>query len=987
MQDVQPAPAPESDVSSSLVPPVLRAPLALLWLWVVPIALMLAVNYRAYLLLEGDMSEGQRSQSLLFGLAAGADLLVGLILFVSAVRSPAVRVRWPERSWWWGLAAVVLQAGYLWYAVSNIDEVVSWSWIYSPERFISVQFSFAMLPLFWGIVLAAGVRYTRKPGLALGVNLALAIGAPVVLFLVVNTIRFVSPSTFPVVLLVTLVVLLAIAMFVGIVGAMLQLFRTLQGKGDWIERAAIILFAGILPVCGLLLNRAIPFPVNFQATEVYVLAVANAAVLLFASYQARSRPRVSFALLWATFPFSLYFFFIFLPYTPLSILAVVVVGTGFLVLTPTFLFVLHLHLLNQARRSPGFAAGRLPRVLLATLALAVLPAYFTVRALADKAALHAALDYVFTPRIGSDAATFSANLPNLQRAIRSHRAYKNGIYYPLLSDYYAWLVFDGLVLPDDKLARLEKIFLGEKEKEESFDPIRNSARWGEEGVRQRTRMPRVAPLPRTVDVAALHARVQAAGAGNSLVTFALTLRNRQANPAEYVAQLPLPAGACVTGFRLSVNGTLVPGRIFEKKTALWVYAMIRDSERRDPGILYYDDPTTLGLKVSPVAGAGGAPSTVEIDLLVPTRLANVDALSAVADPAQALRELDNLLAPRLADDAAGGAVLGGLHADVLPAVAREPYLHLIVDRSAANAFDGDLATALRALHEKFPAARMARVSLANFEVGDEVRTLTPLSALLTAPPPDYRRHRPAAGGLFLDLAIARAIRTHVELDLDAPNAGDAPPPRPIFVVVAKRAVARTLEAALTEAWSETLPGLDLVEWGADGSYRVHHAAASPATPLLRLRPSVRPVPAHAVVRFAPTAQAPLPEYYSPATGHWEALAGVERQAATEPWPQAMALQSRNVDLRRAVAGPGTDLSALVEASRATGILLPATSYIVVERNSQWRMLERSENLKLGQNTALAFKEAPVPPSGWIVLGFAAWLAARVWRRRTVSRRA
>src|SRR3954466_2192515 len=100
-----------------------------------------------------------------------------------------------------------------------------------------------------------------------------------------------------------------------------------------------------MPLAGLILNITIPFPVDFQAAEVYVLTVANALVLLFAVWTGGSRPRLSWHLLCVTFPFALYFFIVFLPYIPLSVLAVIVMGAGMLVLTPILLFALHLHLL------------------------------------------------------------------------------------------------------------------------------------------------------------------------------------------------------------------------------------------------------------------------------------------------------------------------------------------------------------------------------------------------------------------------------------------------------------------------------------------------------------------------------------------------------------------------------------------------------------------------------------------------------------------
>ena len=51
---------------------------------------------------------------------------------------------------------------------------------------------------------------------------------------------------------------------------------------------------------------------------------------------------------------------------------------------------------------------------------------------------------------------------------------------------------------------------------------------------------------------------------------------------------------------------------------------------------------------------------------------------------------------------------------------------------------------------------------------------------------------------------------------------------------------------------------------------------------------------------------------------------------------------------------------LVKVSRETGILAPATAYIVVENSAQWKMLKRKEKEKLKGNHALDFMESPAP---------------------------
>ncbi len=112
---------------------------------------------------------------------------------------------------------------------------------------------------------------------------------------------------------------------------------------------------------------------------------------------------------------------------------------------------------------------------------------------------------------------------------------------------------------------------------------------------------------------------------------------------------------------------------------------------------------------------------------------------------------------------------------------------------------------------------------------------------------------------------------------------------------------------------------------------------------------------------------------------WRPVSSGLQPAAAGPWTEAVALQLRQQDHTRSPGTPGNDLPALVAASRASGILIPDTSYIVVENSAQWKMLEKGEKQKLGQNAALEFVETPAPPALWVALGFGGWLALR--RRR------
>lgn len=940
-----------------LLPPALLGPGAILWLWIVPMLVLFALNYQAYQLVEGNMNDQERGNAVLLGVAGIFNVFVGAVVWRSMIR---MRATAPGTAWW-GLPALVAQAGYLWLAMSmdrGLVPATVTQWIYTPERFAYNQFAFAMPALFWGMVRLACARPGTGGRKAFAMSAGAAIGGPAVLFVVYQVVRawrFGHDGSAAVV--AALVVMAGVSMFVGLIRLLALGFRDLQTWSPITERMAIGVFALGMPVAGLLLNRSIPFPNDFQAWEVYALTVANAALLLVASWWNARRPLLSHGLLCATLPFTLYFFVVFLPFLPLSVLGVILMGAGFLVLTPTVLLVLHLSLLNKARKGPRGA-----RVAVGVACFMLLPGFFTVRGLADKAALNAALDHVYAPTITAGDITYPSSRINLKRALANHRSYKNGIYYPLLSDFYAWLVFDNLVLPDDKLARLEIVFFGEAGPNERSDFVRNDSWWGGRSVRDRHRMPQSNPPPRDVVVERMEVKTAPIKGDATTLTVALTLRNTGWANAEYVKLLPLPPGVFVNGFRLHVNGEPVPGRITEKKTALWVYSMIRDTERRDPGLLFYNAPDELELRVFPVAP--GTPSVVEMDFLVPATLEKPD--ETTDDPARVLGWVGGRLQPRLARGERATVAAGGIERLALPPVKRPSYVHVIVDRSKDNGFDGDLAEALGRVRAKFPGAGDVRVTLANYETRE------------LAPGMESAAGVPMRGGFLADIAIAQAIHAHAARDLEGRSDGGVAP-YPVFVVLAKQTKPlETKDLKRANAWADLLPRLELYGLDAAGGWAALSAPEANDTPLLRIGGMQRPLVKGRALRFGTEDAGRALEYWEPNTRVWKPVAGVRTMDAETAWAKAVALQVRQQDHERTPGGAADELKALVAASRESGVMVAATSYIVVENAAQWRMLEQSERQKLGQNAALDFKEAPAPSEAWLIAGLGAWLG---WRRR------
>lgn len=966
----------------SILPPIIARPAANLWLWVLPIALLLGLNVEGYGVVEGNMNDTQRHLAWLLGAAAIANLAGGLLMFFVTRRLSADSTPSAAARWWWGVPAVATNAAYLWFALWANDQVLPenvWLWIYPLERFAFNQLSFAMLPLFFGVLQIACMAPAKHFGSAFGTSLAMAIGGPILMFTVLAGFGSFGSGTAVAVILATLVIATSLTMFIGIIRCVMLLMRAVQGGTATTERLLVAAIALVLPAGGLLLNRAIPFPVDFQAWEVYALMLANAAILLLSAWKQAAWPRASFNLLCATLPFTLYFFVVLLPYTPLAIFAVIIFGLGFLILTPTLLLSLHVYLLTRSARAlPSSGLERTSAIATGALCFLLLPGLFVGRGLADKAALNAALDFVATPSVQTGDIHYTGDHANLQRALANHRHYKNGIYYPLLSDFYSWLVFDNLVLPDPVLARLEQTFIGTAGDKTNRDPVRMPAGnfFGHGSVRARTLAPRARPTSQTVEIAELEARVTPKTAA-AVLTLALTLRNTGSVQSEFRETLPLPAGVFVSGFRLQVGDTLVPGRIFEKKTAQWVYTMIRDSERRDPGLLVYNNPHELQLSVFPVDPH--KTTKVEIDFLVPQSLSTEALPLKNKNPVQVLTAVGQSLSPHLVIDHGGGFLVSGMTALSVPAVQCPIYLHLIIDRSEANGFTGDVASALKTLAQRFPDARSMRMTLANYDVIDALPSLTPMGAAGTFSSATLDRQLPVRGGFALDLALAHALRQHRDADLDFAHI-DGIPARPVFIVLSRKAASRQLNVPLAESWAEIGGGLEIHELDQEMSLVTHRTAES-KMPLVRLANSIRPLRPNTSLPFAAVPAKAHLEYWSPVQRAWRAVAGVDVQEPSTAWGQAAALAMEHQEYTQNPGVGREKLAGLVHRSRETAILLPTTSYIVVENQAQWRMLELGEKQKLGQNRALEFHEAPAP-SFWILGGgFALWAWARGRFRR------
>ncbi|MDF7800373.1 MSEP-CTERM sorting domain-containing protein [Pontiellaceae bacterium B1224] len=463
-------------------------------------------------------------------------------------------------------------------------------WIVPMGTFMMVQLASYMPGLFFGFICVANIRWFGNLAGNIGSSIGLLLFTPGALFVFVNAFPLWNlPETFVIAVFVITTLITAFAF--------LQLMLWLSGKvrGGWI---ATLVFALLFPLGGLALNHWIPFPADLQHWGFYALAIANGLILLWASLSSgKGNPFCA----WMTafsYPFTCYFFFLFLPFLPFSILAMIAIGSGFLILTPPILFVLHTRrlVLQFQTLETRFSKQKLIAGFL--VAFLLVPVAYVGRALHHKQVFFQTLDRVYAAPINPSEPLPSPKVSAY--ALQKLKDSKAGIYIPILSETYNRIVFGGMVLPDRKIKQLEKLLLDETSNDwNEFDDFSFYSFFTDQSTRMSGR--NVRPPSREVTLTDVTCTSEQSD-GTIEATVLLTMQpHHNWGQAEYTQYITLPDGVFVSGYELKIGDEMVPARMSDRRAAMWVYHMIRDRARRDPGLVVYDRPNCLRLSVFPFA--------------------------------------------------------------------------------------------------------------------------------------------------------------------------------------------------------------------------------------------------------------------------------------------------------------------------------------------------------------------------------------------------
>jgi hypothetical protein len=712
----------------------------------------------------------------------------------------------------------------------------------------------------------------------------------------------------------------------------------------------------IFPLLGLAVNNGFfssnysiagsgPFG-DFSNYWFYILAVINGIFICLPALNNKLYKLLLFTGRSVTFAYTFYFFMVFLPYLPLSVIAIVVFGAGFLMLAPLVLFVIHIKELSTDFKILQDYYSKKLLIAVSVVSFLVLPLFITATYLKDKSVLNTTLDYLYNPDYSKEYKIDKASLSKTLAVVKQHkernRDFIFGNQIPYLSSYFNWLVLDNLTLSDAKINNIEKIFYGAASFELRTENIRNDK----------------------VKISKVNTSSKFDKNQNTWVSWVdLEITNSGDNNwnAEYATNIELPVGCWVSDYYLYVGDKKEMGMLAEKKSAMWVFSQIRNANR-DPGILYYLSGNKVAFRVFPFSRFEKRKTGIEFIHKEPVKI-KIDSNTVELGNKTEQTEIS------LTESVNKNVVyLSAKEKTLLKEIQRTPYYHFIVDISKGKEKLNDLFTKRieLLLNKNLISTKNASISFVN-----TYATTTQLDNNWKNTLKDQKHE----GGFYLDKAIKTILFNSYK------NKSNS---YPVIVTVTdsiKHALFEKDFSDLKLAFPESDFFYDLNE---NGNLITHSLVINPAAEFSDTLNLSRKVLAF------PNEQNPI-AYLSNNNEASIILKNElfeinDKDILEKNWQSALAMQGKWTSQVLHPETANKEWLNLVKYSFITKVMTPVTSYLVVENEAQKAILKRKQQQVLSSNKSLDLGEDTqrmTEPNLIILLfllGIALWFKERKKRK-------
>ncbi|WP_196892656.1 MSEP-CTERM sorting domain-containing protein [Aureivirga marina] len=519
---------------------------------------------------------------------------LGILSGFSTIYTLALLIKKTKINLVFSISQTIFYFSFLVYFFTNYINLNPFSipeWLVSEITLFQYFGTFLLPSILYGLILSVLLVTPEKKKYYLLSNLGYALIFPILCFFFVLGIlplfKF-SDSKFRDHLLVISIAIFTVLFF-------FYLFRFIyililkKGKKPsktW-YRIWIFIVSFVFPIAGLIVYQEIFHGIaplgEFNNFWIYFLTGFNALILTVRNVSNKNLNFILHFLKFVTLPFSFYFFIVFLPILPFSVIAIFMIGFGFLMLSPFLLFIFHIRELSVSFKilEPYFSKIKL--IGFSILGILIIPSILTFSFIQDKITIDKTLNYIYNPNYFAKETIQTNRLENVLQKIKIEKKKNRNTLFeaslPYISSYYNWIVLDNLTLSNNKIQEIESIFFDKNYQKPSTDRIQN------ENVKI-TDIQTESKFDETTKT--------------WISTIDLKIKNFDENSwqKEYATTLNLPKGCWISDYYLYVGDIKEKGILAEKKSAMWIYSSIRN-ERKDPGILYYLTGNKIAFRVFP----------------------------------------------------------------------------------------------------------------------------------------------------------------------------------------------------------------------------------------------------------------------------------------------------------------------------------------------------------------------------------------------------
>jgi hypothetical protein len=897
------------------------------WLFIIntlPLVLLYFLFFGQFNIIKTLLDDNSIQLWKSFGFSLG---IIGLLNFAYTVY---LTLKQKDVSVWYGLLALLCYIPFIYLYGYHLDKIIPFSipqWMVSGNIFLYVG-TFLMPTLAYSLFILVSHFTPEKKEHKAWSNFLIAIGIPIAGYLFSQIILPLwqhVQGEFYTHTLVVLVIAATLVFLFFLIRGVFVLATKKAGAWQKYQLAWKIPIAIALPLIGLSVNNGHLFN-NFRPSETgifgdfndvwfYILAFLNGIFICLPNLENKISRLLLFIGRSVTFAYTFYFFLVFLPFLPLSVIAIIAIGTGFLMLTPLLLFVIHI---NELSKDFTFLKTLFPKKLIIGISLIgflVIPAFITATYLKDKSVLNETLTYLYSPDYSTQYAIDKSSLQKTLNVIKSHKENRGGIFgngIPYLSSYFNWLVMDNLTLSDTKINTIEKIYFGKTSFELRSENIQN------DNV-QISNITTTSTYDKTQN------------AWKSWVDLEITNKSGNNWFSEYATTIDLPEGCWISDYYLYVGDIKEPGILAEKKSAMWIFSQIRN-ENRDPGILYYLTGNKVAFRVFPFAKDEVRKTGIEFLHKEPIKLNIDNNIVELGNKEETINE--NIETENI-------AYVSAQQKQKLNSVKRKPYFHFLVDASKdQNSNSTDYITRIEQVIEANQLfSENAKISFVNSYVN---------TATLDNGWKEKYKNQSFKGGFYLDRAIRTTLFSAYQ---------DKSKTYPVIIVVTdsiQNAVLNKDFADLKFTFPESNLFFNLDK---NGNLREHSLMENPMKELSKILRECMFCETVLEYKISDNSVAYLPNNNEPSIILKKDIFEVsESEIIEKNWQSALAMQGLWTSQILHPETSDKEWLNMVKYSFISKVMSPVTSYLVVENEAQKAMLKKKQNQVLSGNKSLDLGE-------------------------------